>query len=245
MLKSRLAKILLSTLTGLSVCISAVAMDEVRLYTEHYPPFNIKEGETVTGINGLLLTQAFNELGIRPVHLPGPWVRAQNSARKQPDSCFYSAARTEEREPHYQWVGPLSAEYITLFSLASRPIQLNDLQAANQWRVGGQLGDAYVQWVIDQGITVEPRGGEGSSIDKLTRDRLDLWIVGSIAGPYIASMRNIPIVPAYKTEKRFELWMACHKDFPTQLIEQLNALIERYRHDGTRKKILARYGVQP
>jgi polar amino acid transport system substrate-binding protein len=243
--RCRLAKALAAALASASVCLSAVALDEVRLYTEHYPPFNIEEGDKVTGTNGLLLTEAFTELGINASHLITPWLRAQHSARTQPQSCFYSAARTAEREPHYQWVGPLSAEHITLFSLASRPIRLNNLAEARHWRVGGQLGDAYVQWVVDQGVEVESRGGEGSSLDKLLRNRLDLWVVGSIAGPYMANTQNIELLTAYQSEARFELWLACHRDFPTELIQQLNALIERYQHDGTRARILARYGVLP
>jgi polar amino acid transport system substrate-binding protein len=241
----RLAITLSTALTGWILCMPAAALEEVRLYTEHYPPFNIEEGDTVAGTNGLLLTEAFAELGIATQHLVVPWIRAQRSARTQPQACFYSAARTAEREPHYQWVGPLSAEHITLFSLASRPIRLVNLAEARHWRVGGQLGDAYVQWVIDQGVEVESRGGEGSSLDKLLHNRLDLWISGSIAGPYMANIRNTELLPSYQSDVRSELWLACHKEFPAELIQQLNTLIERFRHDGTRARILARYGVQP
>ena len=103
----RLAITLSTALTGWILCMPAAALEEVRLYTEHYPPFNIKEGDTVTGTNGLLLSEAFAELGIVTQHRVVPWARAQRSARTQPLACFYSAARTAERELHYQWVGPL------------------------------------------------------------------------------------------------------------------------------------------
>lgn len=225
--------------------LPAMAQDAVRLYADHYPPFNIQTETTVEGTNGLLLQTAFDELGISTEHLIIPWTRAERSARTQPNTCFYSAARSTRREPHYQWVGPLSAENVTLFSLAERPVQLNSLEEAQQWRVGGQLGDTYVQWVVDQGVAVETLGGEGNSFDKLLHDRIDLWVVGSIAGPYIAQLSGTRLLPAYQSDKRFELWMACHKAFPSETIDQLNALIARYQEDGTRDRIMARYGLAP
>ncbi|MFN3580780.1 MAG: substrate-binding periplasmic protein [Pseudomonas sp.] len=229
----------------LSLGLPAMAQDAIRLHADHYPPFNIQTDTTVEGTNGLLLQAAFDELGISTQHLITPWTRAERSARTQPNTCFYSAARSTQREPHYQWVGPLSAENVTLFSLAERPVHLNNLEDAQHWRVGGQLGDTYVQWVVDQGVAVETLGGDGNSFDKLLHNRIDLWVVGSIAGPYIAQLSDTKLLPAYQSEKRFELWMACHKEFPSETIDQLNRLITRYQEDGTLDRIMAGYGLEP
>ena len=223
----------------------ANAVESVHLFTEHYPPFNMQDEETVRGTNTDLLNTAFTELGIEVTHRVVPWARAQANARIIDNACFYSAVRTAEREPLYLWAGPLSREYITLFALKNRPINLDSVADAANWRVGGQLGDAYVQWLLDRGIEVDTLGGSTSSIEKLIYDRLDLWVAGSIGGPMMAMERNVELHAAFQSDEGSELWLACHPDIPSDLIDQLNELIARYHADGTSQRILERYIQAP
>ena len=217
------------------------ALEKAYLFTDHYPPFNIRGDQGFSGISSDLLNKAFTEAGIQVTHTEVPWARAQSNARKHRDSCFYSAARTPARETLYQWVGPLATEQIALYSMASRNIKLETLQQALDWKVGGQLGDAYVQLVVDQGVPVESLGGTGTSLDKLIVGRIDLWVVGDIAGPYMGSLQGVELNKAFTLDKGFDLWLACHKDFPAQLITRLNQLLEQYRQDGTLQTTLERY----
>lgn len=236
---------LLSAALSLDTCLADNLKKPVRLYLDHYPPFNIEENDRIHGSNSIQLQMAFAALNIEAIHRVVPWSRAQINARTQPDSCFYSAARTAEREDQYQWVGPLSSEYIALYSRSDRPIHLSNLQEAQHWRVGGQLGDAYVKWVISQGVPVEELGGTGSSLEKLLHNRIDLWVVGSIAGPYTAMLQGQQLVPSYISTERSDLWMACNKSIPAEVIQQLNSMIKRYTEDGTRQQLLERYGLAP
>ena len=236
---------LLSATLSLDTCLADNLKKPVRLYLDHYPPFNIEEKDRIHGSNSMQLQMAFAALNIEATHRVVPWSRAQINARTQPDSCFYSAARTPEREQQYQWVGPLSSEYIALYSRSDRPIRLGNLQEARHWRVGGQLGDAYVKWVVSQGVPVEELGGTGNSLDKLLHNRIDLWVVGSIAGPYTAMLQGQQLAPSYISTERSDLWMACNKSIPAEVIQQLNSLIKRYAEDGTRQQLLERYGLAP
>jgi polar amino acid transport system substrate-binding protein len=217
------------------------ALEKAHLFTDHYPPFNIRGDQGFSGISSDLLNKAFTEAGVKVTHAEVPWTRAQINARKHADSCFYSAARSPERETLYQWVGPLATEHIALYSMASRNIKLENLQQAKDWKVGGQLGDHYVQLVMDQGVPVESLGGTGTSLNKLIVGRIDLWVVGDIAGPYTGSLQGVELNNAFTLDKSFDLWMACHKDFPADLITRLNQSLEQYRQDGTLQKVTERY----
>ncbi|MCH8497336.1 MAG: transporter substrate-binding domain-containing protein [Marinobacter sp.] len=223
----------------------ANAVESLRLFTEHYPPFNMQDEDTVRGTNTELLNKAFAELGIEVTHRVVPWARAQANAQLLDNACFYSAVRSAEREPLYQWAGPLSREYITLFARKDRAINLDSVAEAASWRVGGQLGDAYVQWLLDRGIEVDTLGGSTSSIEKLIFGRLDLWVAGSIGGPMMAMERNVELHAAFQSDEGSELWLACNPALPSDLIHRLNEIIARYHSDGTSQRILERYIKTP
>lgn len=221
--------------------LHAKALD-VRLFTEHYPPFSIETDAGVAGINTTLLQQAFDELGLTASFQIESWARAQAWSLRFDNACLYSAARTDARENLYQWVGPLTTEHIALFRLRDSDIELARLADANQYRVGGQQRDFYTEWMINQGLEVDAISGDVSNVERLQRQRIDLWIAGTIGGPYMAVFEHdVEVEAIYQSEEGLALWLACSRGLPPQYIRQLNALIEQYREDGTLASIKAEY----
>ncbi len=229
----------------LLVAVNAGAVD-VRLYTEHYPPFSIETETGVSGINTALLRQSFEDLGLTASFQVESWARAQASSLRFDNACLYSAARTEERETLYQWVGPLTREHVSLFRLHDRDIRITSLSDAGQFRVGGQQRDFYTEWMIDQGIEVDAISGDASNVERLLRGRIDLWIAGSIGGPYMAAFEHDALVTSvYQAEEVMELWLACSRGVPPMYIKDLNERIDQYREDGTLTSIQSGYLTTP
>lgn len=213
----------------------------LRFFTEEYAPFSFSEDGEVRGINTELLKLTTEHLELDVTFMVAPWGRAQLATQKDANTCFFSAARTAEREDIYQWVGPLTREQITLYSLTPDSPELTTLQDASDYRVGGQTNDAYSNWVEAQGVPVDPVTEVGSNLEKLKWERIDLWLAGSIAGPYIAAQQGVDIYPQAASEEVFELWLACNPDFPRELIRQLNEKVARFTHDGTLEAIRNHY----
>ncbi|WP_159667300.1 ABC transporter substrate-binding protein [Andreprevotia sp. IGB-42] len=145
------------------------------LVTEDYPPFNMLSGEVVTGISTELLRESLQLAGLRADFKLLPWARALFLARTQPDTCVYSAVRTHEREHWFQWIGPLVADDIKLFALASNPVRVNNVADAKRLRVGGYNGDAYTDVAEKMGIPVERVTSDAQNLLKLHAGRIDLW----------------------------------------------------------------------
>jgi len=213
----------------------------LRFFTEEYAPFSYSDNGNVSGINTELLKRAADQLELEVEFAVVPWGRAQLSARNNADACFFSAARTSRREDTYQWVGPLSREHIVLYSLHPDSPKLEDFQDASNYRVGGQSADAYSDWVEKQGVPVDPVTEVADNVAKLQWGRIELWLAGSIAGPYIATQQEVNIHPQATSDEAFELWLACNRDFPEALIQALNEAIEQLREDGTLDAIQSRY----
>ncbi|MCH8551242.1 MAG: transporter substrate-binding domain-containing protein [Natronospirillum sp.] len=214
---------------------------DVRLYTEHYPPFSMETEAGISGINTELLLKAFEQLGLEVQVFVEPWARAQAWSLQFDNGCLFSAARTTEREPMYLWAGPLSVERISLFSLAEDDILLASLMDAEQYRIGGQQRDYYTQWMVDQGLEVDAMSGDGSNVERLVRGRIDLWIAGHIGGPFMAASEGAEVRPAYIADEGLELWLACNPALSSDLVQRLDAAIADLVSDGTLNAIKDRY----
>ena len=213
----------------------------LRFFTEEYAPFSFSDEGQVSGINTELLKRVADQLNLDVEFAVVPWGRAQVAARNDPHTCFFSAARTSEREDIYQWAGPLTRERIVLYSLNPDAPRLETFENASEYRVGGQTNDAYTNWVEAQGVPVDPVTEVAGTVAKLEWGRIDLWLAGSIAGPYIALKHNLTVYPQGSSDEVFKLWLACSKDMPAELVEDLNEVIEQLKTDGTIETIRSRY----
>lgn len=237
-----LKHLLLFSLINLTIIVPTMAADHLNFvfYTEDYPPFSyLQEGE-VTGLNTDLLRAAAEEANINVRFRVVPWARAQAWTQSQSDACFFSAVRSTVREPIYQWVGPLSMEYITLFSADGNFTPLATVKDAAKYTIGGRISDAYTDWVEQQGLIVE-RNATTTNISKLVGGRVDLWIAGSIGGPYSGLVEGVTLYPIAQSEESFSLWLACNAHIDPTVITSLNLIIERYRNSGVIETLLQKY----
>ncbi len=233
--------LLLSIFTVIAHSETQTDNPPLRFYTEEYAPFSFSNDGDIVGINTELLKLTAEKLDLDVKFMIVPWGRAQLATRQNDRTCFFSGARTPEREDIYQWVGPLTRERIILYSLTPDSPELETIEGARDYRVGGQIADAYSGWVEAQGVPVDPVTEVADNLAKLKWERIDLWLAGSIAGPYIASQHDMEIYPQAESDEVFELWLVCNQDFPSELLRALNETVETFKHDGTLEKIQARY----
>uniref|UniRef100_A0A486XGH0 Uncharacterized protein n=1 Tax=Rheinheimera sp. BAL341 TaxID=1708203 RepID=A0A486XGH0_9GAMM len=170
-----------------------------------------------------------------------PWGRAQLFTQTQADSCFFSAVRTPESEALYQWVGPLSTEYVQLFSINPAQPKFNQLSDAAKLRIGGQTTDAFTDYGVSKGLKIQRIAEIPVNLSMLQLGRIDLWLAGSVGGPYIAAQKGMTIFPVATSVDVFELWLACSLELPEQAVHQLNNALQLSKQDGTLDAILQRY----
>ena len=211
------------------------------LYTENYPPWNYQTAQGITGINVELLRLALERNRYQGRFAVVPWGRAQRFTQTEPDSCFFSAVRSEERENIYQWVGPLSQESVQLFSLDPTVPHVVDIASVSGLRIGGQTEDAFTDYAESLGLRVERVTDIPVNLAMLQSGRIDLWLAGSVGGPFIARREGIPVFPVATSERVFELWLACNPAMPTEVIQHLNTALEALKQDGSWEAILADY----
>lgn len=219
----------------------------VHFVTEDSPPFSMMEGGEVGGLSSLVIRESLKRSGIPGHFTMLPWARAQLLARKQADTCMYSAVRTSDREPHFLWIGPLAVDQIALFARRDKPVVLTSLADARRYRVGSYVGDAYGDYIARQGVTLDRAPTDGNNLPKLLSGHIDLWVAGSMVGSFrvkqaglddrVSQVMVVPVSDLSATR----VWLACNRGMDPAVFTKLRDAVNSVLQDGTAASIAARY----
>ena len=212
------------------------------LTTEDAPPFNYTndDGKTILGSATEAIHELFKRANIDYTLTLYPWVRAIEMARTERDTCVYSTTRTEEREKHFLWVGPVAPNDWMFFAKADSNISLASVEDARKFKIGGYRGDAVTLFLEGQKFPIDEATNDEQNAKKLEAGRIELWATGSQAGPFVANKMKVKIKPVLNI-KRTELYLACNLSVAPETIAKLNATLQAMAKDGTTAKINKKY----
>lgn len=171
-----------------------------------------------------------------------PWSRAYTLALSQSNACVYSTTRVPERETLFKWVGPTHENDWTLFARADRRYKFTSLEEARKLRIGAYSGDVRADFLMDKGFNVDAVQDKLANPRKLLLNRIDLWASSLRVGSAVVTQNGWSgqIVPVL-TFKRTELYLACNKGVPDNLIEKLNAALQAMNKEGVSQSIEKKY----
>lgn len=214
----------------------------LQLFTEHTPPDIMRDGERVYGISPDKVKAIMSRAGISYTIEVTAWRRAYELALRLPDACVFSTSRTPEREPLFQWIGPLREVDWTFYGLADAPFRLARLEDAKGLRIGGYAGDVRAQYLQARGFTVDTAGDNSSNPRKLVGRRIDLWATSVPLANAVLRQEGLAgkIVPllTYHTSRAY---LACNKAVPDAQIAAMSAAMAEIVKDGTSAAIDRKY----
>lgn len=206
------------------------AQPAFHIVTEELPPFNFQKEGQAKGISTDVLLKIMEMVG-EPVQRKDieiiPWPRAYRIAREEPKTVLFSAARTEEREPLFKWVGPIATVTIGLIAPKKEKIVIRSIEDAKRYRIGTIRDGAPEQLAIKAGIdpdTLDRIARPDLNVQKLVAGRIDLFSFNFQTAKYL--MREMGMDPGdYEVVyplKTAQLYFAFHKETPDDLIGKLN-----------------------
>lgn len=232
-----LTRLLLVLTLGLSSLVAAndgtsdsPGVQQLTFNTEEYPPFNyLADNGQIDGTATRLLRLALQELdGVAVEFRLLPWARAYTEARLRDNHCVYSTNRTTEREPWFQWVGPLESSDWSAYALQERGLQLDSLASLQGYRVGSSHEDAVGLYAVEQGVAVVNASRDGENIQRLKAGIVDVWITSSPQALQRAAAQQVELVRLF-TFNQTQLYLACHLSVNRELLASLQAAIDRVR----------------
>jgi polar amino acid transport system substrate-binding protein len=239
-------KQLLIALAGSVMVLASSARAEIDpnyrmvLMTENFPPYNMAingknyaKEENLNGIAVDIIREMFKRAGIQyNMTLRFPWGRIYKLALENPGYGVFVTARLPDREELFKWVGPIGPDDWVLLGKADSTITLNSLEDAKQYNVGAYKGDAIAEYLLGKGLEPITALRDTENAKKLLAGRIDLWATGDPAGRYLAKQEGIS---GFKTILRFdsaELYLALNKEVPDEVVQKLQAELDKLRSEG-------------
>jgi len=102
---------------AMAASASAATADDLKLFTEEYPPLTFSRDGAATGLDTEVVEEIMRRLGITAKIEVVPWARGYKLVLNAPNVGLFATTRTPEREKLFKWVGPISATTAHFYSL--------------------------------------------------------------------------------------------------------------------------------
>lgn len=158
--------------------------------TEDFPPYQFREGLKIKGLATEIVEAIFAHAGFKVDIQMYSWARAYKHASNSKNVAIFSLARTAEREPMFLWVGDIVDYEVYLYKRIDREdIQINQLQDAQKYTLGGVYDDVKQDYLVRNGfklgLQVQLVKDEHTNLHKLYNKRIDLMPSETYAFQYL------------------------------------------------------------
>ena len=240
-------------LLSVSLSLFASEMQRIKIFTEHYPPYNMKNingklnGSSVE-VLGAVLKEMDSKQTIKDVKLRS-WTKSYKIAKKIKNAMVFSTTRTSSREKLFKWVGPIATTTIGVLALKSKHIVINKISDFNKYKIGVVLDDVGQTLLEEVGVDksifsyVNDEDAINVSFNRLKNDKIDMFSYNLNVAFVNAEMEgfNIEKYEVIYTLKVGELYFAFNKNTDDAVIEKWQKALDTIKKNGTFKEIQNKY----
>ncbi|WP_196160426.1 ABC transporter substrate-binding protein [Reinekea sp. G2M2-21] len=214
-----------------------VAAESLNLMTTELPPYSFAQDGNTQGISTDILRQVLAEAGVgkgtETIDL-FPWARLYKTLLNDPNTLAFSLARTKDREPLFQWIGPITTMKIGLIASKDSHIVIESMDDLYELRIGIQPESAPAQLLMSQGVPVESfdyASTAEQNLKKLLSGRIDVFGFSLDSAWYI--MKQIDMNPqdfeAVYILSEVELYFAMNAQADPVLVGKLQRALEKLK----------------
>jgi polar amino acid transport system substrate-binding protein len=215
------------------------------MYTEHYPPYNMKnangklQGTSVEVLKAILKQMNSSET-IDDVKLRS-WAKSYAVAQKVPNAIVFSTTRTASRENLFKWVGPIASAQIGIIALKEKKIKINSIKDLENYRIGAVLKDIGELQLLDVGVPkdkIQHVKGEDAinlSFKKMEKNRIDMFTYDTNVAFANAKQEGFDISKyevVYKFKGGNKYYFAFNKETDDTIIQKWQKALDEIRKNG-------------
>lgn len=216
------------------------------IYTEISPPAQyLDPSGNLTGFSVDLVREIQRRTGnTDPIEMV-PWVRSYHELQTKPNVVLFTIARNEDRDPQFEWIGPIRDVDHRLYVRADSAAVITSLEDAKKLHlIGVYKEDIREQYLVKLGFTNLDRSIDNTIIvKKLMAGRIDAFVSNTDAVDQI--MRTAGFKPE-DVRVALELlhvqgYIAFSKGTPAETIRKWAKSLEAIRRDGTFERLFRKY----
>lgn len=226
-----------------------VNLPTLSIYCEEDRPLQYyNENRKLVGFTVELVQEIQRRLGNKVSIQVVPWSRGLDFLNKQPNTLLFSMARTPERNPLYQWIGPISSIDYGLYAKADFSTKIRSFDDAKKIRlIGVYRNDIRDQTLTAMGFNNLDRASSSiSSFKKLMIGRIPVYADSKMGVESLALAAGYQVSDVKRVFDLFKshLYIAASKNTDANTIALWNRTLEEMKKDNTFSRIQKRYLVE-
>lgn len=232
-------------ISGLFFCTNLFAQD-LSIYCEDDTPLQfVGTDGRLTGFTIEIVEEIQKRVGNKDeIHLV-PWARGLGHLNAGPNSLLFTMARTAERDPQYQWIGPIVETTYGFYVKADSKLKITSLEDAKRsGLIGVYRDDVRDQFLTRHGFTNLDRANSNVfSFKKLMLGRNVMYVDSPMGVKSLAEKAGYTLADvrvAYNFLK-IQLYIAASKDTDPAIVMKWNRALDEMKKESVFLKIHKKY----
>lgn len=232
-----------------AVCMMTASIDStaggLQILTCEEPPMNFGEDGEITGFTTDIVREIMRRTNTAGEIRLLPWKRVYRTGLKTSNVILYTAARTEERENLFHWVGPVVQKRWILFSKKGAGFVFESADDVKKVKnIGVMRNDARHRWLENEGFgNIFVTEDHVHGLKMVLKDRAALWASSDFEALIIAKKAGLD--PG-RIQESFEMkairsYILISKQTPGQIVEQWQDTFNGLKNDGTLENIASKW----
>jgi polar amino acid transport system substrate-binding protein len=244
----RLSIKILAVLFAFGVAASGLglAAQALSIYSEENMPYSgITADGKLTGVGVEIVQEIQKRVRNKDPIQVVPWARGLAEVQNSSNGVLFCTVRTEQRDPIFQWVGPLVESGYAFYSLSNSPLSIKTVDDAKKVKaIGVVQDDARDLFLTAAGFTnLERTSDYAANFKKLLLGRIDL-VAGTQAtaeslfmeaGGKAGDLKQLLVF------FRSQVWIAFSKGMDPAIVKAWGAAFAAMKKDGTYAAIYKKY----
>ena len=230
------------------------AIKDLNWITEEFPPFNYEDPNTgeITGASVEVLMQIFSKLGIKSEDINlkiYPWARGYHKVLNDSKTVLFSTTYTLDRLQKMKFLGPIAPNVIAVTAHKSRQLNITSIKDLNQLKISvvrDDIGEELLAELKVKPEAIDPLNSGLSMVKKLASGRVD-----AVAYTFITTLSLFEQAKINPDDfeiiyilKQSSMGYAFHSETDARILEPMRKALDELIIDGTREKILTKYGLE-
>lgn len=218
----------------------------IPVVTGELPPYSFTQSGELTGVATDIVREIMKRVGYSHTIDIQPWKRAIVSSEYY--QFTYPLARTEVREEHYHWIGPIVEDKFVFAMLTSRVNGEYSLDRLRSLRVGVTRGASTETRLKQLKFNhIESVVGEETNTKKLLAKRIDVWFSTALMVHDQLRLMNIKQsdVTIVADDMDIDMYLVGSLDLEHDMVDQWQKALADIKIDGSHQRILQEYDVTP
>lgn len=230
----------------LSCFILPVGAQTLQVLTEEDPPYSLTgPDKKPTGYAVEIVAEIQKRIDNKDAIQIYPWARAYDMITRDPWIVLFAMAKTKEREPIFQWVGPIAENGWVFVAKKSSKLKIASLDDAKKLASIGVVRDyAWDKFLTNQGFAnLERVSTYVPNVKKLAANRIQAFVSSNLKYKHELSEQgekpeDYEVLMEFNT---LQMYIAHSKQNDKNAVQAWQTAFDAMKKDGTVEKLLKKW----